>query len=100
MKPRRNCHSCDRPLRKGGGRRAWVLTSDGAVAAGIVCIRCALRAIAFVVPPATTMPTLCSSCKRAHASVCGGCAERLRSNVRELTAANVALATTRARGSS
>jgi hypothetical protein len=88
----RHCHSCERALRKGASRRAWVLTADGAIAAGIVCGRCALRAVAFVVPPHITVPTLCTACKRAHASICAGCADRLGSNVRELSAANVALA--------
>jgi len=69
-----------------------VLNADGALTAGLVCGRCALRAVAFVVPPAVTVPTLCVSCQRERACVCQGCAERLAANVRELSKANVRLA--------
>ena len=85
----RVCHSCERSLRKGGGRRAMVLNSEGKLSSGIVCKRCALRALAFVVPPATTIPTLCVKCKRANSQVCHGCYHRLESHVRELSKANV-----------
>ena len=89
-KRKASCAACERPLRKGFARKAWVLTRDGAVH-GLVCVRCAFGALPFVVPPPTTVAPVCSCCRRALASVCGGCAERLGASVRELTAANVAL---------
>ena len=91
MSAGRRCHSCDRPLRRGSSRRALVGASDGSVTYAIVCNRCRLRAIAFIVPPPTQVPTLCAECKRGHGSVCRGCVDRLRESVRELTAANVLL---------
>ena len=69
-----------------------VVTDQGEVKAGIVCARCALRAVAFVIPPKVTVPTACELCKRGLACVCRPCAEALAQNVRELTKANVALA--------
>lgn len=90
-----NCGACDRKLRKGSMRRSLVLTSDGAIRSALVCSRCALRAVAFVVPPPTTVPPICASCKRGLAKVCEECARRLASNVRELAASNVALAAKR-----
>jgi len=83
------CHSCDRRLRKGSVRRAWVLSPDGHIASGVVCKRCALRQIVLVVPPPTTVPHLCSKCRKEVASYCLGCVQGLEQNVRELTHANV-----------
>ncbi len=88
---RRACPSCGRALRRGKGRRAWVMEPDGCIKSGIVCLRCAARAVAFVVPPPTTIPPLCGVCKRAHAAVCVGCYGRISESARELTNANVAL---------
>jgi hypothetical protein len=65
---------------------------DGTIKSGIVCLRCASRAVAFVVPPATTVAPLCGSCRKERAAVCVGCFARAHANVRELSAANVALA--------
>ena len=90
-KRRRSCASCSRNLRKGSSRRAWVITSHGELASGLVCARCALRAVAFVVPPATTVPPLCSQCRGAPASVCAGCHERVCNAVQEVTGANLVL---------
>ena len=91
-KKRRCCASCDRALRKGTkNRRAWVVTAHGELESGIVCSRCALRAMAFVVPPPTTLPPLCSQCKRGPASVCGGCHERVCKAVKDTLGANVVL---------
>lgn len=96
-KKKRRCTSCDRALRKGSkNRRAWVISPHGELESGIVCSRCALRAMAFVVPPPTTIPPLCSQCKGAPASVCGSCHDRvckavastMKLNVLETTAAH------------
>jgi len=65
---------------------------DGTIKSGVVCLRCAARAVAFVVPPATTVAPLCASCKREPAAVCVSCFARHQGQVRELAAANVALA--------
>lgn len=89
------CQSCDRPLRKGSVRRAFVLLGDGTIASGLVCQRCSLRAVALVVPPPVTVAPPCSLCHKEPSRVCGTCAERLGSHVRELLAANVAMKVTR-----
>lgn len=91
MKTKRHCPSCTRILRKGTGRKAWVMEPDGTIKSGIVCLRCAARAVAFVVPPATTLAPPCACCKRKLAKVCGECHDRLEKSVRELTKANVML---------
>jgi len=91
-KPRRACTACERHIIRGrGARRAWVMDPDGNLAYGLVCVRCAVRAVAFVVPPATTVAPLCGSCHKDRAAVCVGCFARAHANVRELSAANVAL---------
>lgn len=64
---------------------------DGTIKSGIVCLRCAARAVAFVVPPATTVAPLCCACKREVAAVCTGCFARQAESAREVTKANVAL---------
>lgn len=87
----RACKSCNRSLRKGSTRRALVLEPDGSIAAGLVCARCALRAVAFVVPPPTTIAPLCGRCKREPAAVCGSCFTSVSNNVIHLSAANAAL---------
>ena len=87
----RACPSCNRNLRRGKGRRAWVMDPDGTIKSGVVCLRCAARAVAFVVPPATTVAPLCCVCKRDTAAVCAGCFGRQAESSRELTKANVAL---------
>lgn len=87
---KRTCTSCDRGLRKGACRRAWVLSPHGELALGLVCTRCALRALAFVVPPATTVPPACFACKRKPAAVCRECVAKLEAHVKELAAANIA----------
>ena len=97
-KRRRICASCDRVLRKGSSRRAWVMTPHRELVSGLVCSRCALRAIAFVVPPATTMAPPCTQCKRAPASVCAGCHERVCRAVSDTTKANLLLKLRRALG--
>lgn len=86
------CASCERGMRKGKIRRALVLDSEGQVRSGLVCARCALRALAFVVPPPVTVAPLCKACRRDRAAVCEGCHACLGASVRELTAANVRLA--------
>lgn len=83
------CTSCDRSLRKGSVRRAWVVTADG-FKYGMVCARCALRSVVVVPPAPTTVAPTCKHCRKALASVCSGCFDRCQSHVRELTAANVA----------
>ncbi len=90
----RACSSCPRKLRRGSARRVWIMTPDG-IELGIVCKRCALRAIAVLVPPPATVAPLCACCKRGRASVCVACMERLEQQVRELAAANVLLAARR-----
>lgn len=90
MKPRRTCHACERPLRKGKSRRALILTHEGAIT-GLVCLRCALRSLPFVIPPPVTVATLCTECKRGRASVCLDCVTRVGAHVKELSAANVVL---------
>lgn len=88
---KRVCTSCERPLRKGSTRRAWVLSAHGELASGLVCGHCALRALAFVVPPALTVAPACAKCRREPATIGKECAEQLERSVRELTAANIAL---------
>lgn len=85
------CKACDRPLRKGSARRATVMSTDGMLESGLVCARCALRAIAFVVPPAVTVPPACASCKRGPAGICFTCWNRLADAKNELEKANVVL---------
>jgi len=88
---KRTCASCERALRKGAARRAWVLSPHGELKQGTVCTRCALRAVTVVVPPPTTMAPACSLCRRNAAEVCAGCYNAAAHNVRGLSAANVAL---------
>lgn len=96
MKARRHCTSCDRVLRRGSTRRAWVVDGAGAMRFGLVCARCvASRALAFIIPPPMTTPALCASCRRESAKVCLSCVGRVSDNVRSLSAANVALAAKR-----
>ncbi len=90
MSKKRTCVSCERVLRKGGARRACVLTRDGAVN-GLCCLRCALGAIPIVIPPPTTIAPLCACCKRGRATTCSACVRALEQNVKELTHANVLL---------
>ena len=87
---KRRCISCDRPMRKGAMRRAWVLTRDGAIN-GLCCTRCALTALPIVIPPPTTVAPLCACCKRGRASTCNDCVGKLERHVNELTRANVEL---------
>lgn len=94
----KTCESCERPLRKGKARRAWVLDGHGGLKQGVVCTRCALRAVSVVVPKPTTVPTTCVLCKKELACVCRGCYNGAASNVRELSAANIALRQTNTLG--
>lgn len=89
---KRICASCSRGLRKGTSRRAYVAEPDGSIRAGVICARCAIRASLIVTPPATTVAPACGLCRNAVAAVCGSCHGRLVESVKELTAANVALA--------
>jgi hypothetical protein len=87
---RRTCASCDKPLRKGAGKRAWVLSPHGeSPKMGIVCPGCAQRVIPVVVPPPVTVPPACS-CGRGPAKFCAGCYDSACRNVGALAAANVA----------
>jgi hypothetical protein len=88
---KRVCSSCERPLRKGAARRAWVLSSHGELASGLVCARCALRALAFVVPTMPTVRPSCVHCKRQPAAVCNACHDRAVEYASELVKANVVL---------
>lgn len=87
----RCCASCDKPLRKGSVRRALVVI-DGEIKRGNVCARCALRAIAFVVPPPVVMSTPCASCKRRPSKYCADCHERVCKQASDAVKANAALA--------
>jgi len=89
-KKKRQCVSCDKPLRKGVSRRALVLVR-GEPIMGLCCIQCVLGMVPIVVPPPTTIAPLCKCCKRGHASVCAACIAALEQNVRELTKANITL---------
>jgi len=84
------CGSCLKGMRKGTARRALVW-EDGTMVSRLVCTRCRLRAVAFVVPPPTTIAPLCKCCKKDRAQVCGECFEGLLRHIKQLTAANVAL---------
>jgi hypothetical protein len=89
-KKRRQCISCDKPLRKGVARRALVLVR-GEPIMGLCCIQCVIGMVPIVVPPPTTIAPLCVCCKRGRATTCGACISALEQNVRELTKANVIL---------
>jgi hypothetical protein len=86
------CASCERGMRKGKIRRALVLDSEGQVRSGLVCARCALRALAFVVPPPVTIAPLCIGCKRDRAAVCAHCHTTMAAQNQELLKANLVLA--------
>ncbi len=90
-----NCGSCDRPLRAGSVRRAWVLDADGKIASALVCSWCLKRAVAVVVPPPTTIAPACGFCGKEPAAVGLACIERLERHIKELTVANLALKATR-----
>lgn len=84
------CGSCERPLRAGSVRRAWVLV-EGKVASALVCTACLRNAIALVVPPPVAIAPACKLCRRRAASVCEECLHHVGEHVEELTKANVAL---------
>lgn len=93
------CANCDSKLRAGSTRWANV-EQGGRVLAALVCTRCAKAAIKICIPPPTTVAPLCSHCKRGLACICESCARALATNVRELSAANVALAVGKKGGAS
>jgi hypothetical protein len=89
-KRKRQCISCDEPLRKGVARRALVLLR-GEPVIGLCCIKCIIGMLPIVIPPPTTIAPLCACCKRGRATTCDGCVRALEQNVKELTHANVLL---------
>ena len=92
MKVNLQCGSCGRKLRKGSSRRSLVFDpADGSVSLALVCLRCCLRTLSVVIPPATTIAPLCKVCKKGLASICAGCHDRSESHCRELTKSNVIL---------
>jgi hypothetical protein len=78
-------------------RRMWVLSPDGELALGLVCPRCASRALSVVAPPPTTIAPPCKGCHKAPAVYCEACMDKVCNHVRELSAANVASAVAPAR---
>jgi hypothetical protein len=79
------CSSCEKPIRKGSGRRALVLSRANKPTMGTVCTRCHASAVPVVVPP----PTTC--CGRQPARYCAGCYGAAAENVRHLSAANAGM---------
>ena len=84
------CRSCGKAVRKGTGRRAYV-AEGGELVRAVVCAGCYGAALCVVVPMVRE-PCACARCRRGVAIACEGCVSALEANVRELTAANVALA--------
>jgi hypothetical protein len=83
------CGNCEGRIRRGTGRRAFILGLDGPKAA-IVCATCAAHGTLFVVSAPIVLRPPCAACKKAGAAICDACAQRLGDNVRELSACNIA----------
>lgn len=88
---RRACGCCGAVVRKGLGRRAFVLDGAG-LRAAVVCATCARRAVLLVTPEAAQVPRACGGCGKEVATIGPRCAERVGEHVRELSTANVVLA--------
>lgn len=89
------CASCDKKMRRGTGRRAWILPQDDKLRSGTVCQRCAGRSIVLVAERTATIAPACAACKSGVAAFCLGCWERAGNACAELVKANIALRQTR-----
>jgi hypothetical protein len=89
------CASCEKRLRAGSIKWAFLL-SDAGVVRALVCTACFRGSMPLLIPKPVSIAPLCSECRRESASVCRGCVAKLERSVRELVAANVALRQLRA----